>query len=100
MNESVFITRARQILPALEEKSLLAAMDEVLPYLEWESLKNAADWLRRYAAQPELAAEDEDGVRGRRALSAILKRRGHSWHRSCATGSITRTCAPSSRRMW
>lgn len=63
MNESVFITRVRQIMPALEEKSLLAAMDEVLPYLEWESLKNAADWLRRYAAQPELAAEDEDGVR-------------------------------------
>lgn len=63
MNESVFITRARQILPALEEKSLLAAMDEVLPYLEWESLKNAVDWLRRYAAQPELAAEDEAGVR-------------------------------------
>lgn len=63
MNESVLITRAKQILPALEEKSILQAMDEVLPYLEWESLKVAADWLRRYAAQPALAEKDPEGVR-------------------------------------
>lgn len=65
MNESVFITRAKQILPALQEKekSLIAAFDEVLPYLEWESLKVAADWLRRYAALPELAENDPEGVR-------------------------------------
>lgn len=63
MNESVLITRAKQILPAVQEKSLLAAMDEVLPYLEWESLKVAADWLRRYAAQPSLAEDDAAGVR-------------------------------------
>lgn len=63
MNESVFITRVKDILPEVEEKSLLAAMDEVRPYLEWESLKVACDWLRRYAADPESAAEDEQGVR-------------------------------------
>ena len=63
MNESVFITRAKLILPEVQEKSLLAAEDEVRPYLEWESLKTAADWLRRYAAQPELAADDPEGVR-------------------------------------
>lgn len=63
MNESVFITRAREILPEVEEKSLLTAMDEVRPYLQWESLKVACDWLRRYANHPESAAEDEQGVR-------------------------------------
>lgn len=65
MNESVLITRAKQILPSLQkrEKSLLADFNEVLPYLEWESLKVAADWLRRYAAVPELAEKDPQGVR-------------------------------------
>lgn len=63
MNESVFITRTRQILPGVVEKSLLAAREEVLPYLEWESLKLATDWLRRYEAQPALAAEEQEGVR-------------------------------------
>ena len=62
MNESVLITRARAILPDVAETSLLQALEAVRPYLEWESLKDAADWLRRYAAVPELAAEDAENV--------------------------------------
>ncbi len=63
MNESVFITRARQLLTKLEETSLLAAMEDVRPYLEWESLKDAADWLRRYGTVPALAESDPENVR-------------------------------------
>lgn len=58
MNESMIITRAKAILPMVEEKSLLSAMDAVRPYLEWETLKVAADWMRRYAEVPTLAAEN------------------------------------------
>ena len=45
------------VLPLLFKYRFSNVQRKVLPYLEWESLKNAADWLRRYAAQPELAAE-------------------------------------------
>lgn len=62
MNESVMITRAKAILPTVQEKSLLSAMEEVRPYLEWETLKVAADWMRRYAETPALAAENLDHV--------------------------------------
>lgn len=58
MNESMMITRAKAILPNVEEKSLLGAMALVRPYLEWESLKTAADWMRRYTETPSLAEEN------------------------------------------
>lgn len=63
MNESIIVTRLKAILPDVRETSLLAAMDSVRPYLEWESLKVACDWLRRYGQRPELAEEDLEHVR-------------------------------------
>ena len=62
MNESMIITRAKAILPMVEEKSLLSAMEAVRPYLEWETLKVAADWMRRYAETPTLAEENPSHV--------------------------------------
>lgn len=62
INESMYITRAKAIYPQIGEKSLLAGFDQVRPYLEWESMADAADWLRRFAAAPELEEENEEKV--------------------------------------
>ncbi len=48
MNESIFIRRTKELLPNLEEKSLLADFPSVRGYLDWESLKYTMDWMRRY----------------------------------------------------
>lgn len=55
MNASSFVQHALTVFPEMKEKSLLADIDEIRPYLEWESLKSA---MSRYRLGK---GADEDG---------------------------------------